>query len=98
VLEYRLEKFMEVDSDCLTFWHSGRATVGKGAVKDAQVVAFVRERCPELVTEGRIQLGRVALSRASNAASDSDWLFRFARYLLLRNSFKEAERARRAGV
>ena len=95
VMVYRLDRFLEVRGERMHFRHSGVATVGKGAAKADELLAFVSHREPELVSAGRIVLGSLPLR--SDAAWDemSDWALRLARYVVLRHAFKEGVRKQR---
>ena len=95
VLEYRLNRFIKVDAKAIRFWHSGAATVGKGAVKNAVVVDFIESRQPALVDEGRIDLGAIPNSSGAGWDDIKDWVARMAGYVLLRHEFKEKVRAKR---
>lgn len=95
VMVYRLDRFLELRGERMHFRHSGVATVGKGAAKADDLLAFVGDREPELVSAGRVVLGSLPLR--SDAAWDEmrDWALRLARYVLLRHAFKEGVRKQR---
>jgi hypothetical protein len=95
VLEYDLSRYARFEPDRIELWHSGRATVGKGAVKNSQVLELVRERCPELVRESKVYLGAVPLRPAPRWEEVREWVARMAAYVVARHEMKLSVRKRR---
>lgn len=96
VLEASVEKELVLSPTTMHLHHSGAITVGKGAVARATMIAFVEEREPRLVRQGRIDLG--CMPRTSRAAWEdvAEAFGRLARYTTLRHAFKKQVRATRA--
>lgn len=96
VLLCRLEKFMDTsDPRRVRFWHSGAATVGAGARKQSDVLAFVAKHEPQLVAGKRVQLGSVPTHANPEWCEVQDFFFKLARYVLIRHAYKEDVRRRR---
>lgn len=94
-LQCRLDQFLRVEADRLKLWHSGIATVGKGRVKNADVIRFVQERQPGLVKDGKVDLGGLPLRPGLRWDEMSNLVLRLAGYVMLRHDFKEEVRAAR---
>jgi hypothetical protein len=96
VLEASLEDVLQVNRDGIHLWHSGKATVGKGALRISRVLDFVREHQPTWGVRDRVPLGRVRVGSPEQHGDVRDMLGRIARYVELRAKLKDAVRKERA--
>lgn len=68
-------------------YHDGRITIGKGAASRARLLAFVGERAPSLIVDGKIFLGSLPDDEL-NWENSQGFIGRFAAYTWLRHEFK----------
>lgn len=78
-----------------TLWHSGVATAGRTRVSGADMRTFLRERCPELVGEHGVFLGRIPPGRP-DSAQGLDLVARLLAYAVHRSELKDTRRSTRS--
>jgi hypothetical protein len=94
VLQLQLGKFVQVCDVEATLWHNGQLTAGRGAVSRATVMEAVREQCPHLLREDRVQLARLDLREPANTETLRSMLAQCVEYALVRQSVKERAKSR----
>jgi hypothetical protein len=88
-LQLDLDRFVDVSEGTMTIWHDGTLTRGKrGAAPRAEVIAYVRERAPHLVTGPRIQLGTLPLHTRISWQDAEEFLGNTIEYAIVRDQFR----------
>lgn len=92
-LQFNMDKCCRYDNDThkVEFIHNGALTVGKkGGVKHQVVIDYIQERAPELVRNGKINLGIIDNTGLLdwNHESVQELIRNLLRYAVLRDAFR----------
>ncbi|MBO6936802.1 MAG: type I restriction enzyme HsdR N-terminal domain-containing protein [Deltaproteobacteria bacterium] len=88
-LQLDLDRFSLREGDRVRIWHDGRLTRGKrGAAKRADVVEFVAQHAPHLVSDGTVQLGSFPADRLATWADVQPLVENLIEYALVRDRFR----------
>ncbi len=90
-----LERHLKIVGDRIYMWHDGRVSVKKSRATKAGLLQHVGRSCPDLVRDGKVQLGSVALRGPRERGDVLDWLLRVCSYAVLREQYKAAAGSRK---
>lgn len=92
-LQLNLDKYTVKHGNYYTIWHDGTLTAGnKGAVKREVVLDFIRRRSPELIDNGKINLGTFDGGKEIlwQQCATREFLGRLLKYALVRDEFRQS--------
>lgn len=92
-IELRLDKYIKTSNSSLyDIWHNGSLTVGKkGRIKNRDVIEFLEENAPFLVSNDKVVLGTLDLSKdlTFEQPEVKDFILRAATYAILREQIRQ---------
>lgn len=90
-LQLCIDDCISIKENWIEIWHDGKITVGNhGSAKRQQLIDFVYQSNPELVTQNKIVLGRLDNSKDFNFESSDvcDFFVNLLKYVLCREAFR----------
>jgi hypothetical protein len=88
-LQLDLDRFVYASEETATLWHDGTLTRGKrGAARRAEVIAYMRQRTPQLVDGTRIRLGTVPVRTPISWEDAEDLIYNVIEYALARDAYR----------
>lgn len=98
-LQLNVDKSFCFEDEKLVISHNGKITIGKlGCAKTSDLLAFVKEREPDLIVNNKVMLGKLDMTELKYVDSPDmmKLIFNLIKYALLRDEFREIVKIRAA--